>query len=301
MRWEKHPDNPLESLGLKADSWRAEATMTTDVLPAQDDYLMYYVGKSGGKDRLGVARCPKSEFDGVSWQDAPGNPLLTPGESGSFDSQHLVDPAAVRWQGSVLLYYSALGDGPDSIGLATSDDGLHFEKHPDPVLVGRAPAVVVHGDLIHLLYSKDNPEGGYEFHLATSEDGIRFDERGAVFGPASSGWDSLSVVTPRVLSESSIWILAYAGDAEEKDRPSGFGLAFSTDMRNWTRYPHNPVLEAGDSGAWDSRAIWFPEILSHDSKYYMWYEGYDGHVSQVGLAVSDDPLGKIGRDVLQLG
>ena len=36
--------------------------------------------------------------------------------------------------------------------------------------------------------------------------------------------------------------MAYGGDDEEKDFPKNFGLAFSRDMRNWIRYPDNPVL-----------------------------------------------------------
>lgn len=300
IKFDKHPINPIPSLATQEGTWKEDASMTVDLIQVGNDYLIYYVGKSEGKDCIGVARCSVSEFDGVAWKDEPDNPILAPGEVGSFDDRHLVDPASVRWQGSVYLYYSALGAGPDSIGLAISDDGISFDKHPEPVIVGRAPEVVVHDGLIHMLYSMENPQGGYEFHLATSEDGFNFKKQGPVFKPSESGWDSLSVVTPRILSEEGIYILTYAGDRDEKDYPTGFGLAFSQDLRNWIKYPRNPVMSVGGPGEWDSRAVWFPEMFHAHEKYYMWYEGYDGDTSRVGLAISQEAIAEIGHNTLGL-
>jgi hypothetical protein len=92
--------------------------------------------------------------------------------------------------------------------------------------------------------------------------------------------------------------MAYGGDDEEKDFPKNFGLAFSRDMRNWIRYPDNPVLSIGPPGSWECRAIWYPEILKFHDKYYMWYEGYDEEKSEVGLAVSESPIIEIAKSVL---
>ncbi len=298
ITWKKHKNNPLPSLAPIAGTWRADMSMTVDILQRGSRYQIFYVGKAGGKDSIGIASCPKDKFDGVTWSDHPGNPILTPGEPGSFDSRHAVDPASVEWNGKVYLYYSALGDGPDSLGLAISEDGFTFIKQEKPVLVGRAPEIVKLGDKLYLFYSMDNSKGGYEFHLATSTDGINFTKEGPVFSPASQGWDSLSVVTPRILYDDGIYIMAYAGDDKEKDYPLNFGIAFSSDLRTWKRFPGNPVFSCGPAGSWESRAIWFPEILKLNGKYYLWYEGNDGKRSQVGLAMSDSTIGEIGHAVL---
>ena len=129
---------------------------------------------------------------------------------------------------------------------------------------------------------------------------MEFTEKGVIFSPSTEGWDSLSVVTPRIFFDEGIYILIYAGDNEEKDYPKNFGIAFSKDLLSWTRYPGNPILSSGSQGSWESRAIWFPEILKVNENYYLWYEGYDGKCSQVGLAISSSPLGKIGRSILEL-
>lgn len=300
LTWTKYKKNPLPSLAPKAGTWRAEMSMTVDVLQRGDQYQIFYVGKSGGKDSIGIASCPIDKFDGAAWSDHPGNPVLAPGEPGSYDSRHVVDPASVVLDEKVFLYYSALGDGPDSIGLAVSDDGIHFTKQDKPVLIGRAPEVVKDNKTLYLFYSMDNSKGGYEFHLATSTDGYKFTIEGPVFSPAVGEWDGLSVVTPRIFYDDGIYIMAYAGDNKEKDYPLNFGIAFSTDLRTWMRYPGNPVFSCGPAGSWESRAIWFPEILKHKQKYFLWYEGNDGKSSQVGLATSDSPIAAIGRTLLGL-
>ena len=299
ITWTKSPDNPRPSLAIRPGTWREDATMTVDLIPRDDHYQIFYVGKKNGQDSIGVATCPREGFDGKSWTDYPDNPVISPGEAGSYDATHVVDPACVEVGGHFFLYYSAIGAGPDSIGLAVSEDGLQFQKEDSPVLIGRAPEVVKVGDTIYMLYSLDHRGGGYEFHLATSKDGRHFTEEGPVFSPEGDGWDGLSVVTPRVFQEQGIFVMAYAGDDTEKDYPRGFGLAFSWDMRTWKRFPDNPVFAAGELGSWESRAIWFPEILKHNGRYYLWYEGYNGQCSQVGLAISDSPIAEIGRSVLE--
>ncbi|MFA7407380.1 MAG: hypothetical protein WCY93_06015 [Anaerolineaceae bacterium] len=298
MVWKKYENNPLPDLGAEPGTWRESASMTVDVLDRGDFWQIFYVGKKDGHDSIGIATAQKSGFDGINWKDNPNNPILSPGEPGSFDSLHLVDPASVVLNGKIYLYYSALGDGPDSLALAISDDGINFQKQAEPVLIGRAPEVVKHNGLIYLFYSMDGDKGGYEFHLATSSDGINFKEEGVVFSPSDSGWDSLSVVTPRIFCENDIFLMAYAGDDNEKDYPTNFGFAFSKDLRNWKRYSHNPVYSGGGPDSWESRAIWFPEILKVDNKYFMWYEGHHNKVSQVGLAFSESPIGQIAIEEL---
>lgn len=298
ITWTKYAQNPLAALAPQAGTWRADASMTVDVLLQGDRYLNFYVGKAEGKDSIGVAWCAVDGFNGASWIDYPTNPVLSPGAPGSYDSRHIVDPASVEWDGKIYLYFSALGDGPDSLGLATSEDGLNFTKKEKPVLIGRAPEVVKADDTLYLIYSLESPKGGYEFHLATSKDGLNFTAEGSIFSPASAGWDSLSVVTPRILSIDKTYVMVYAGDDKEKDYPLNFGVAFSNDLRNWKRYPGNPIFSCGTPGSWDSKAIWFPEMLKLGDTYYLWYEGYDGKRSQVGLATSKSPIVEIGRALL---
>jgi predicted GH43/DUF377 family glycosyl hydrolase len=301
INWIRDQDNPITSLAPQPGTWREYATMTADILvdEANHQFLAYFNGKVEGVNRFGLATSPVDKFDGKNWTEYPGNPVIEPGPA-RYDNRHTIDPAVVRFKGKVFLYYSALGDGVDSIGLATSDDGYHFSKHPEPILVGRAPEVVLLNDTLYLFYVLENEKGGYVYHLGTSTDGISFKEEGVVFSPSLTGWDCVSLLTARIYKEKDIFILAYAGDDVELDRPKYFGFAFSTDLRNWTKYSKNPVFEVDPSIPWEGKGIWFPEIIHSGDTYYMLYEGNDGKRSQIGLATSKDPIADIGRRELGL-
>ena len=64
----------------------------------------------------------------------PGNPVLRPTGDG-WQSANVYNPAAVVQDDRVVLLYRAHAtDKVSRLGLATSDDGLHFVQEPDPVL-----------------------------------------------------------------------------------------------------------------------------------------------------------------------
>jgi predicted GH43/DUF377 family glycosyl hydrolase len=107
-------------------------------------------------------------------------PLLTPGPSGSFDSGGLQWPSVVRTDAGYLMYFTAIEGlgGRGSIGLATSADGVTWEKHDGPVLSAEAdwergqvdrPRVAATPQGLAMVYA-----GGRltDRGLAWSEDGI---------------------------------------------------------------------------------------------------------------------------------
>ena len=60
----------------------------------------------------------------------------------------------------------------------------------------------------------------------------------------------------------------------------------------WTKYPGNPVLDAGGQGTWDRSQAFFSSVVFRDSSYTMWYSGRDGdgYKFQVGRATSPDGI-----------
>ena len=63
------------------------------------------------------------------------NPILRPAGDG-WESANLYNPAAIVVDGRVVLLYRAhAADRVSRIGMATSADGVHFERAGDPVLV----------------------------------------------------------------------------------------------------------------------------------------------------------------------
>ncbi len=288
-RWRRPTWNPIFRPGGPA--WRSRWTANPDLLKHGDEYFLYYRGNNGAFDQIGVATVPASQFDGRTWHDFEGNPVVKSGGKNSYDYNAL-DPATVEAKGLIYLYYSACGNGPDRIGLAVSRDGFHFRKPPEsPILIGRAPEVVYRNSLFYLYYVV-NSGRGYEVHLATSPDGIRYSpsaEPVLTPGPAQA-WDSQSVTTPRIFEEDGVYNMIYAGSHDSVDEPRNFGLATSTDLRHWTKFTGNPIFSVGAEGAWDGGCIWFGTTEKIGGKYYIWYEGSRGNyaagvTSQVGLAI----------------
>lgn len=67
-------------------------------------------------------------------QRCDGNPVIEPNKDHQWESEGTFNPAAILVDGTVHLFYRALGkDGISRIGYAVSDDGIHFERLPYPV------------------------------------------------------------------------------------------------------------------------------------------------------------------------
>lgn len=54
-------------------------------------------------------------------------------------------------------------------------------------------------------------------------------------------------------------------------------------------YDHNPILSPGEPGAWDELTIALPNVVKHDSTYYLFYLGINKRgIPATGLATSPD-------------
>jgi len=279
LAWRRNENNPV--LPTREGTWMESQTANPDLLLLGDTYHMYFRGQQGGHDRIGLATVPEHGFDGVTWEIL-SRPVIDVGAPGSWDETHALDPAAAAVDGTIYLYYSAVCERCDrSVCLATSRDGVQFEKFADnPVVIGGGPEVVYFNGLFHLLYWKERKgRRGFQIHLSTSRDGYRFEEASAepvlAAGPEGA-WDSHTVETPRIFREGGLFYMVYCGSDRNDDYPSEAGLATSRDLVQWNKYPGNPIFSRGNEGEWDEGAIWFTTVEKIDGVYYMWYEGYGG-------------------------
>jgi len=303
--FERDRGNPV--LPVVEGTYKSWHTANPDIL-LKDGMMYYYYRAGDGRDRIALATVPLERFDGKTFYDYEFNPIIDIGRD-SFDDMAVLDPAAVVFNNKVFLYYSGLGKGEDSVGLAVSKNYYNFSKYKkNPVITGRAPEVVLKDGIIYMYYVLPNPRGGYTVHLATSDDGYRFEKfRRPVFEPASDirAWDGKTVTVPRIVEKEGMYYMLYAGDNRYMDYPPFFGLAFSHDLVNWHRSGQNPLFSRGEEGAFDEGAIWYGQLFEHGRKWYLWYEGWGGGESrekeygpggrsQIGLAISGVDL----RDML---
>ncbi len=289
--WKRHPANPI--LRPTPGTWAGEWIANETIIQVGDSYLMYLDGKAGPVERIGVARAEVDSFDGITWKEHAGNPVLDIGPGG-YDHTSVLDPSVIRFSGHLWMYYTGLGGPPDRICLAHSTDGYHWEKDEhNPILSGRCPHAILMNDSLYLFYLVYNEDGGYDVRLAMSQDGVRFEKhaRRPILPRGEEGsWDSFSVVTTRIFEEEGVFQMLYAADRERVDEPRGFGLALSRDLVTWEKFAGNPVFTVGEARAWDCEAIWCPWIMKRDDEYWMWYCGSrttysQGLTPQTGLAI----------------
>ncbi len=82
---------------------------------------------------------PHAEFPLGPFRPHDGNPILRPRGDG-WESASVYNPAAIVKDGEVVLLYRAHADDIVShVGLATSTDGIHFERRAEPVLSPSEP------------------------------------------------------------------------------------------------------------------------------------------------------------------
>lgn len=284
------------------NSWKSQYTANADLIRMNDTYYMYYRGTDQYHDRIGVLTCPLGCFDGIHFDRMDTPFVIDVGTPGTFDAQNILDPSAVVVDGKVYLYYSAISEEwKHSIGLAISEDGIHFSKQNSPVLEGRCPEIVYDGKKFWLYYVIEQPSHGYEIFCAVSENGKNFKQVGTTpvltIGETGS-WESFSVTTPRIFKEDDVYYMVYAGDDSELDAPLCFGVAASRDLVHWQKFSGNPIFRISDDPkAWDNTNIWFGTTEKIGDTYYMWYEGcnqYREHglpdfLSVVGLATMKAP------------
>ncbi len=169
------------------------------------------------------------------------NPILRP-VGDTWESTNLYNPAALVVDGKVVLLYRAhAADIVSHIGMATSDDGFHFERENAPILSPQHdyerfgcedPRVVFIDGTYYLTYT------GWDRHkaqlcLATSADLRDWTKHGPLFpdfdtfatvAPWGHGWNKAGVIVP--FQMQGMWWMYFGEGA--------MYWATSDDLIHWT-------------------------------------------------------------------
>lgn len=181
IHWMKYAGNPIVPRGEEG-SWDSFFTMYGKVIEKDGLYYMIYMGADGAVDsynmQLGLAI---SEYL-YHWEKYQANPILKKGTVGEWDSRGVWDHSLLLYKG---LYYLSFGgndviDGQGSIGIATSEDMIHWSKYAgNPVVSGRLECTELfeYGGVAHMLYvywDAPYPKGVQTIGLMSSEDMIHW-------------------------------------------------------------------------------------------------------------------------------
>ncbi|HSG67596.1 MAG TPA: hypothetical protein VK994_02740, partial [Bacteroidales bacterium] len=135
----KDPANPVLTIGSPG-SWDDTQVfpMSGSVIYENNTFKMWFGGGNASNVwQVGYA----TSNDGTNWTKHSGNPVLSPGAAGSWDDYSVI-PGTVYHDGSILyLWYSGCTEENRwRVGLATSSDGIIWEKNPCCPVLDFGPA-----------------------------------------------------------------------------------------------------------------------------------------------------------------
>lgn len=291
-----------------ADTWTAVSVLAPATVWYKGTRFLYFAGTPDTSFYLGVA----TSTGNTDFVEYAGNPILTAAQTGAivgdWDYYAQNTPEALVVGDELWLYYNGRSGetGGLNIGLATSTDGLHFERIAEnPVLAptgvegdfdsdGIAHPSVEMRDVdfadneagavrvTELWYASGTLEIGY----ALSADGVTFERYcdGSVFAGQGGTWDLATVKAPEVKYWNDRYYMTYSGCGQGCYQ---VGWAASNDGVRWAQAegPVIPIQPAGDGGPrWNSYGTQeaFLEI-DDDGLWRFWYAGTGDNHGSVGI------------------
>ncbi len=228
--------------------------------------------------------------------DFEENPVLMPGSG--LDSRGAFNPAVLKEGNDYFMFYRAesLEDGlTGRIGLARSQDGINFVRHPEPIIVPdrdfdrfgcEDPRLVRVDDAYYLTYVGNC--GRYEtgnICLATSGDLMHWVKHGPILKPQKD-WDRGQVKAGAILPEPIEGKYAMYFMGEKEPWKTAIGIAYSNDLVNWYEPLDEPVL-LPRKGHFDSQGVepGPPPLLTKEGIWLIYCGWAEDCVYKVGAAL----------------
>jgi predicted GH43/DUF377 family glycosyl hydrolase len=235
----------------------------------------------------------------IHFEWAPSVPPVIPqGNAGAWDAHDALNPSVVVTGGTYYNFYSGFDGKTWHTGLATSADGVSWRKEgkvlsPDPAtwegeyIAANGSALHVGGEFLYWYHA--GPREMPRIGLARSSDGHTWRKHPeAVIGIGPRGsWDERGVADPYVIQIKDTYYMYYLG--QDRAHQQRIGVARSPDGIRWDKLRVNPVLELGETGAFDEDALGEPAVWMSHGAYWMLYTGRDRTgTRRLGLAHSSD-------------
>lgn len=192
-----------------------------------------------------------------------------------------------------------------TVAMAPGAGGVNFVAYEEnPVLRTGEPGswddgavfnaqVVLHQGQYHIFYNgADAEEGMVAIGYAVSDDGRLFTKEvsNPILEGDERGFDAIQVSDGVALVEDGTWVLYYNASAGPgPGRAIGRATA-PNPAGSWSRRME-PVLRAGEFGAWDGGFITSQSVIRTEEGYVMYYVGGPGQPGQpasIGRATSAD-------------
>lgn len=218
-------------------------------------------------------------FDTGDWNKYQGNPVLVPGEDGSWDSKMTTFVSVMEDGGTFYMYYTGRGsENKSRIGLATSTDGKNWTKYGSGPILDKgsagewdenqvwSPQVWKEDGTYYMIYTGQSVAGAIKVGLATSTDKINWikSSNNPVFNDSNSWANNDTEMCGSVIKIGSTYYLWYNTLSAGSRQTS---VATSSDLINWTPYQSTPIFksQAGNN----LRHQYCPNVFKYGDAYYI--------------------------------
>jgi predicted GH43/DUF377 family glycosyl hydrolase len=257
--------------------------------------------------------------------------LRASGDAGTFDEKAVDQPFLFEHEGLFFMTFVGWDGKGYQTGLAESADLVNWKR--TALILPRDPAdPVTRWNIATSSILRDNalespgrllkvdgryvcawhayPSPGYEegpavIGLAWSEDLIHW-ERGQpiLFPEPGAWWEEGGLYKPWLMKEGDLYYIFYNAKTKAVPWKEQTGMAWSRDLKSWTRHQGNPILRNGPPGAPDHRFASDPVVLRHGKEWAMFYFGLaqDGKARDL-LALGTDltRFSKVGEVLIDVG
>ena len=271
-----------------------------------DDFLRIYFAcrpKRDSKTGQYVSYTAYVDVSKENFLDIKGfaeQPILTLGESGTFDEFGTYPTSVLREDNKIVAYFGGWTRCSSvaftvGIGKAYSvDQGKTFEKvgkggpiipyTPDEPFIISGPKIRKFNGVWYLFYiagkkwvmDNGTPEPVYRIRLATSPDGINWSKVGKDLIDTKIEADEAQASPDVVYWEGKyhmFFCYRYSTNYRDNDRGYKIGYAYSDDLLNWTRDDDKVGITVSSEGDFDNESIAYPHVFEMDGNLHMLYLG----------------------------
>ncbi len=250
LKWAYVHDDPIFTAN---QPWEGTYALTKAVEVFDGKVHLYYMGKSGGRERIGIVTNDSPDLMTTAWTKHPENPLFGK-DNLSIPASRVFPSCVVRDQGACYLFFDVGGyaayPGGHTINVATCKDGIHFKE--------LATNIVTPG-----------PAGSWN-GTSASQESVR--KIGDWWYMIHSGFLGRK-------------------ETQAGGHAQAFGLARARKPEGpWEEYPGNPIFTpTGNKQDWDGEFLQHPCPVQVNGEWRLYYSGNDltpaTNIYRIGVAM----------------
>jgi len=222
----------------------------------------------------------------------PAAPVIVPED---WDQSYTAVPWVMLEGGDTLLFYAGASGRAASLGLATSDDGITFEKHADNPLfmppggLGWFSIAEVGDEWVMWYVQGFSPPYRKVFRATAPSLRGPWTDEGEAFMAPDREWDQF-IVPAGVTDVDGMLMMPYAG-YDATVRIPAIGVLTSSDGVAWEPAGADPIHTA-TPGSWDEKGVVPTNIIETEHGLEMFFLGFD-EAPKVGYQRNSIPLGRL--------